>query len=448
MTRTLIIDDENDICFLISEILNDENFTCETANDSNKALDIFNTFNPELIILDVWLGKSELDGIQLLKKFKDLNPFIPIIIISGHGTVDMAVNAIKNGAYDFIEKPFNSDKIIVTSKRAIESAKLIKENNKLKSMMKPNTPLIGDSVFVNQLKKDLNKIAASNSRVFLSGPYGSGKKLISQLIHEKSIYSQSFCTIIDFKISSEEKMKVLFSELENELSENILIQSNNTTLILDNIDYLNINYQKKLLFFLESKNLFKKNNFDIKQKIISLSSKDMKEEIQKGNFIQTLYDRLSAINLEIPPIKSRRDDIIPILQYYLDYYNADENFKFSLSKNSNAKLELYSWPGNIPQIINYAEKTIILNQNLNNGSSFEIENLPTDMGDFDKKSNFENNYELSLKEARVNFEKDYLLSQIKRFNGNIVKISTFTGMERTALYRKLKSLNIDMDTKK
>jgi len=166
MSRTLIIDDENDICFLIAEILNDEKFICETANNSNQALNKFNNFNPELIILDVWLGKSELDGIQLLKKFKDLNPFVPIIIISGHGTVDMAVKAIKNGAYDFIEKPFNSDKIIVTSKRAIESAKLIKENNKLKSMIKPNTPLIGNSVFVNQLKKDLNKIALSNSLIF------------------------------------------------------------------------------------------------------------------------------------------------------------------------------------------------------------------------------------------------------------------------------------------
>ena len=175
MPRTLIIDDESDICFLIAEILNDENFICETANDSNIAINKFNDFNPELIILDVWLGKSELDGIQLLKIFKDLNPLVPIIIISGHGTVDMAVNAIKNGAYDFIEKPFNSDKIIVTSKRAIESAKLIKENNKLKSMMTPNTPLIGDSIFINKLKKDLNKIAMSNSRIFLSGPSGSGK---------------------------------------------------------------------------------------------------------------------------------------------------------------------------------------------------------------------------------------------------------------------------------
>jgi two-component system nitrogen regulation response regulator NtrX len=447
MPRTLIIDDESDICFLISEILNDEKFICETANNSNQALNKFNNFNPELIILDVWLGKSELDGIQLLKKFKDLNPLVPIIIISGHGTVDMAVNAIKNGAYDFIEKPFNSDKIIVTSKRAIESAKLIKENNKLKSMMAPNTPLIGDSVFINKLKKDLNKIAISNSRIFLSGPNGSGKKLISQIIHQNSNYALSFCSIIDLEITSEEKLKILFSELKNELNENILIQSNNTTLILDNIDALNINYQKKLLFFLENKNFFEKNKFFIKQKIISLTSKNILEEIKKGNFIQALYDRLSAINLSIPPISSRRDDIIPIYNYYLNYYNKNKIFKFSFSKISNARLELYKWPGNVSQIINYAEKTIILNQNLNNTNNFEIENLPLDMGEYEKKSNLENNYELSLKEARVNFEKDYLLSQIKRFNGNIVKISAFTGMERTALYRKFKSLNIDIENK-
>ena len=445
MSRILIIDDENDICFLISEILNDEKFICETANDSSQALDKFNNFNPELIILDVWLDKSELDGMQLLKRFKDLNPLVPIIIISGHGTVDMAVKAIKNGAYDFIEKPFNSDKIIVTSKRAIESAKLIKENSKLKSMIKPNTPFIGKSEFVSQLKKDLNKIAMSNSRIFLSGPRGSGRKLISQLVHQNSIYSQSFCSIIDFKTTSEEKLKILFSEFENELNENILIQSNNTTLILDNIDSLSINYQKKLLFFLENKHFFEKYKFNIKQKIISLTSKDIKEEIQKGNFIQILYDRLSPINLVIPAISSRRDDIIPICNYYLNYYNKNKNFKFSFSKISNAKLELYDWPGNIPQIINYAEKTIILNQNLNNENDFEIKNLPLDMGEYEKKTNFENNYELSLREARINFEKNYLLSQIKRFNGNIIKISAFTGMERTALYRKFKSLDIDTE---
>ena len=191
MSKILIIDDEKDICFLISEILVDEKYTAEYATNSSIALNKFTKFKPDLIILDIWLGNSDLDGIELLKKFKELNPLIPIIIISGHGTVDLAVNAIKSGAYDFVEKPFNSEKIIIVSKRAIESANLIKENNKLKLMTEPNTILIGNSVFINKLNKEINKIAHSNSRIFISGMIGTGKKLVSQLIHKQSIYSKS-----------------------------------------------------------------------------------------------------------------------------------------------------------------------------------------------------------------------------------------------------------------
>ena len=447
MSRVLIIDDENDICFLISEILSDENFVCETANNSTEALNKFNSFNPELIILDVWLGNSEFDGIELLKKLKDLNPLLPIIIISGHGNVDMAVDAIKNGAYDFIEKPFNSDKLVVTSQRAIESAKLILENDKLKSMVNPNIPLIGKSFFINKLKKEINKIAKSNSRILISGPFGSGKKLISQLIHQNSQFSNSLCSIMDIKNILESDIEMLFSNLDENLNKNILFKSNNNSLILQNIDFLTINYQKKLLFFLENNNFFKKNKIFLNQKIISITVKNLKDEIQKGNFIQPLYDRLSIINLEIPPMSLRREDIMPLFEYYLDYYNKNKKFNFTFSKNAQSKLELYDWPGNISQIINYAEKTIILNQNFNNDAHFEIENLPLDMGDYDEQFKDETNYDLSLKEARYNFEKDYLLSQIKRFNGNIKKISEFTGMERTALYRKFKSLNIDTEKK-
>ena len=445
MSKVLIIDDENDICFLISEILNDENFNCETANNSSQALEKFNSFNPDLLILDVWLGNSEYDGIELLKKIKFLNPLIPIIIISGHGTVDMAVNAIKNGAYDFIEKPFNSDKLVVTSKRAIESAKLIKENAKLKSIVNPDIPLVGISHFIIQLKKDLLKIAQSNSRVLISGPTGSGKKLLSQLIHQNSIYSSSFCYLIDIKNSSENELNILFSDEEKNISQNVITQSNNNTLILDNIDYLNLNYQKKLLFLLENPNFFKKNKIEIKQKIITLSSKDLEIEVANGNFLQSLYERINIIHIEVPAISSRREDILPICEYYLEYYNKNKRFKFNFSKSAQSKLELYDWPGNVSQIINYAEKTIILNQDLNKQNHFEIENLPLDMGIYESDNNTQSNYELSLKEARFNFEKDYLLSQIKRFNGNIKKISEFTGMERTALYRKFKSLDIDTE---
>ena len=447
MSRVLIVDDENDICYLISEILKDEFFICETANNSNEALSIFEKFNPELIILDVWLGNSDLDGIELLSKFKDLNPLIPIIIISGHGTVDMAVNAIKNGAYDFIEKPFNSDKLTVTSKRAVESASLLKENNKLKSIINPNIPILGNSVFITQLNKNIPKIAKSNSRIFISGPNGLGKKLIAQNIHQNSIFSKSLCTLIDIKNISENEFEIFFSNSDNDIINNLLVQSNNNSLILDNIDFLTVEYQKKLLFFLENNELFLKNKIYLKQKIISISSKDIIKEIQDGNFLKSLYERLSVINIQIPSIINRREDIIPICEYYLNYYNKNKNFTFSFSQNAKSKLELYDWPGNISQIINYVEKTIILNQNLNIKNDFIIENIPLDMGEYSHNYKYDNNYELSLKEARNNFEKDYLLSQIKRFNGNIIKISEFTGMERTALYRKFKSLNIESDKK-
>ena len=447
MSKILIIDDETDICFLISEILGDEKFITETANNSNHALSKYDQFNPDLIILDVWLGNSELDGIELLLKFKDLNPLIPIIIISGHGNVNMAVNAIKNGAYDFIEKPFNSDKLIITCKRAIESAILIKENNKLKSKMNLSIPLVGKSDFTIKLKKNINKISESNSRVFIAGPIGSGKKLIAQLIHQSSIFGKNLCFIIDFKDVAENEIENIFSDLSKDLNENLLVQSNNTTLILNNIDLLTIYFQKKLLFFLENNQFYSKNNIFIKQKIISITSKDIKKEIIQGNFLQSLFNRLAVIYLEIPSINLRREDIIPICEYYLNYYNKNKKFNFTFSNTAKAKLQLYDWPGNVSQIINYAEKTIILNHNLNDNSHFEIDNLPLEMGNYNIMDKTENRFELSLKEARNKFEKDYLISQINRFNGNIKKISDFTGMERTALYRKFKSLNINLDKK-
>ena len=447
MSKVLIIDDETDICFLISEILNDEKFICESASNSSEALLKFKKFNPDLVILDVWLGNSELDGIELLKKYKDLNPLIPIIIISGHGTVNMAVDAIKNGAYDFIEKPFNSDKLIVTANRAIQSAKIVKENNQLKSMMNPEIPLLGKSDFIVQIKKDIVKIANSNSRVFISGPVGSGKKLISQFIHNHSRFNQSLCFKINLNNITENELHKYFSSNDDDIDDNILTQSNNNTLILENIDCLNLKYQKKFLFLLENINFFKKNKVNLDQKIISLSNKNILEEIKNGNFLQSLHDRLNIINLSVPAINLRRDDILPICQYYLNYYNKNKKFNFYFSKNAEIKLEMYDWPGNISQIINYSEKTIILNQNLNTNSEYEIDNIPLDMGEYVTKLNENNNHALSLKDDRQNFEKEYLMSQIKRFNGNIKKISEFTGMERTALYRKFKSLDIEIDKK-
>ena len=437
-SKVLIIDDEKDICFLISEILKDEKFDTISSQNSTDALEKFKNYEPDLIILDVWLGPSELDGIELLIEFKKIDPSIPIIIISGHGTVDMAVNAIKNGAYDFLEKPFNSEKLIVLSNRAIENAKLIDENILLKKILSPTAPIVGESNFIRDLINNINKISNSTSRILITGPIGSGKKLVAQTIHKLSKRNNSLANVIDFSTLKLNKLENLF-EINNLSSKNnIFYKSNNGTLIFQDVDKMPIHLQKKIITYIEDLNNNKKLNFDIK--IISTTSVNLLAEVEKGNFLKDLFYRLNVIPIDIPPIKDRRNDIIPICNHYLKFFSKNNNFIFS--KVAESKLESYDWPGNVRQIKNYIEKTVILNHDFDNSEIFRINNLPNDMGEVKSDLSKSNNFTLSLKEAREKFEREYLLSQIKRFNGNIIKISEITGMERTALYRKLKSLKI------
>ena len=444
MYKALIIDDEKDICFLISEILKDEDFITVSALNSDEAIKKFNENKPDLIILDVWLSNSKLDGIELLQEFKNLDSKIPVIIISGHGTVDLAVKSIKNGAYDFLEKPFNSDKLIILSKRAIESSQLVNENKDLKNIVVPNVPLVGNSNYINKLSKKIHEQSLSNSRLVVSGEFGTGKKHLANLIHHKSIFKDKLPVSIDFKKLTNDALDKLFIEDTNNLNENIFIRSNNNTLILLNIDSLTINYQKKLLFFLENENFFKEQKITLNNKIISLTDKDLNNEIEKGNFIKRLYVRISTDNIITLPLSKRRDDILPILDYYLSYISGgSKNVKFS--KSALTKLQMYDWPGNISQLINYVEKSLILSQDNQDKLDLEVDDLALEMGDDTATISSKQSLDLSLKDARSEFEKEYLISQINRFNGNITKVSEFTGMERTALYRKLKSLNIKID---
>ncbi len=444
MHRVLIIDDEKDICFLISEILKDEKYITITALNSDEALKKFNDNKPDLIILDVWLSNSKLDGIELLQQFKKIDNRIPIIIISGHGTVDLAVKSIKNGAYDFLEKPFNSDKLLILTKRAIESSQLINENNDLKNIVIPNVPLIGKSSFTKRISKLIKEQSLSNSRLFVSGEFGTGKKLLANLIHQNSSFKDKLPVSIDFKKLSNEALDKLFSDNKDLLNENLFIRSNNNTLILLGIDSLPINYQKKFVFFLENKKFFENLKIDLNIKIISITEKNINIEIEKGNFLKRLFDRISTDNIQTIKLSERRDDILPILEYYLASISGDsKNFKFSQS--ALTKLQTYDWPGNISQLINYVEKSLILNQDKDSTNELEVDDLALQMGDETVTISSTQSLELSLKEARSEFEKEYLLSQIKRFNGNIAKVSEFTGMERTALYRKIKSLDIKID---
>jgi len=443
MFKVLIIDDEKDICFLISEILKDEKYLTYSALNSDEAINQFNKYNPDLVILDVWLSNSRLDGIEILKEFKKINSNVPVIIISGHGTVDLAVSSIKNGAYDFIEKPFNSDKLVILAKRAIESSKLLNENKNLKELVTPDIDLIGNSNFIKNTKKSIDIFSKSNSRLLIEGPFGVGKKLIANQIHKRSKYRNKIPIYIDFATLNESNLEVLFSSDIKNLNDNIFIRSNSNTLILSNTDLIPLQFQKQFLFFIENSDFFKSANINLDHKIITISEKKLEDEIANGNFLSRLYDRLKVDHLVCPSLSNRVPDIMPILNYYISKFNS-RSIDLSFSKSAISKLEMFNWPGNVSQLVNYLEKTVILNQTATNDLVLDVDNLALEMGDYSKDQTSTNNHDLSLKEARMEFEKEYLLSQIRRFSGNIIKVSEFTGMERTALYRKLKSLNISV----
>ena len=443
MHKVLIIDDEKDICFLISEILKDENYNTSIALNSDEAISKFKEIKPDLVILDVWLSNSKLDGIEILKEFKSIDSNIPIIIISGHGTVDLAVKSIKNGAYDFLEKPFNSDKLIILTKRAIESSSLLSENKNLKDTLIKSIPLIGKSEFIKKINKHLNEQISSNSRLLIEGPFGTGKKHFTNLIHQNSPYKDKLPISIDFKKLTNEALDNMFVENKNAINENIFYRSNNNSLILLNIETLPNIYQKKLLDFLENKKFFENLDIKLDQKIITITEKNLQIEIEKGNFIKRLYDRISTDFIKFKSLSDRRDDVLPILDFYLNEKSGG-NLNFKFSSKALTKLQMYDWPGNISQLINYVEKSLILNQD-QNIKELEVDDLALQMGDETASNSSNNSLDLSLKEARSEFEKNYLISQIKRFNGNITKVSEFTGMERTALYRKFKSLDIKVE---
>ena len=444
MYKVLIIDDEKDICFLISEILKDEKYITYTAQNSDEAITNFNKNKPDLVILDVWLSNSKLDGIEILKEFKNINHNIPIIIISGHGTVDLAVSAIKNGAYDFLEKPFNSDKLIILSNRAIENSRLKNENQDLKELIAPNVSLIGESNFINNSKKNILNYSKSNSRLLIEGQFGVGKSLIANQIHQNSKYKEKIPLKIDFASLNENNFEDLFSEDIKNLSDNLFIRSNQNTLILSNVDQIPLKFQKQFLFFIENPEFFKSYNIELDHKIITISEKKLDEEVKNGNVLIRLYERLKVDHMICPSLSNRIPDIQPILNYYIAKFNT-RNVNLSFSKSAISKLEMFNWPGNIAQLVNYVEKTVILNQSATKDLILDVDSLALDMGDYKNEEISSKNYDLSLKEARIEFEKEYLLSQIKRFSGNITKVSEFTGMERTALYRKLKSLNISVN---
>ena len=449
----LIVEDEDDIRAMIGGILEDDGYEVRLTATSAEAINSLKSRKPSLMILDVWLKGSAMDGIELLDSIKKSHPNMPVIIISGHGTVETAVSAIRKGAYDYIVKPFKADKLLVTCKRALENARLKSENEELKGKRSHDVALIGTSSHVMQLKQKITKIALTNSRVLISGQSGSGKELIARLLHENSLRSKGpFKAVNAASIIPERVEEELFGvedESGNLNKIGLLERAHNGTLYLDEVADMPIETQGKLLRLLVEqrfRRLGGKDDVQVDVRVITSSSRDLLKEVSLGRFREDLYHRLNVMPLEAPPLKERREDIPALVEHFIAQLSSSTGLPSrKIGEDAMAALQAHNWPGNVRQLRNNVERLLILATG-DPSQAITLKTLPPEVSVVRAtKGNNENEklISLSLRDAREHFERDYLRAQIQRFGGNISRTANFVGMERSALHRKLKSLGLN-----
>ena len=446
----LVIDDNPDIRLLVSNILKEQKFLVRTAANYDQAVFEINKKLPDLAIIDIKLDKPDLDGIDLLKLITNKNKSLPVIMISGHATVKIAIEAIKIGAYEFIEKPFSREKILNYVKRALESAELKKEKDLIENKLFHSFDLIGDSPAITKVKKIIDKLAASDSRVLISGPTGTGKELVARKIHKNSTRVKEPFVIINAALLKEKTYeKELFGEEfeDGNISFGSLERANRGTLLIDEVSEIPFETQANVLRVLIDQKFKRVNgskDINVNIRLISSTSKDLSILVKEDKFREDLYHRLNVMPIELTPLNSRTEDIPLLIKYFkekLSEINGVQQAKIDM-KNDN--LYTYSWPGNVRELRNLVERITILSAN---ESESKINKMINDILDpssiIDKsKDLFEKSFTSPLKEAREHFEKEYLLTQLKKNHGNISKTADFIGMERSALHRKLKSLGI------
>ena len=449
MSDILIVDDERDIRELIADILRDEGFTTRLAGNSDECMDEINSEPPALMILDIWLKDSRMDGIDILKTVKRDNPDIPIIIISGHGNIEIAVAAIKQGAYDFIEKPFNIDQLTVVVRRAMETSRLRRENASLRRRETSPQEMIGQSPAFRTLKSNLDKVTKSNARVMLTGEPGTGKELAARYIHANSNRASApFVTVASASIEPERMEEVLFGREtpERGVEKGLLEQAHGGFVYFDEVADMPLGTQSKILRVLTEQQFTRVGGADkvrVDLRVISSTTRALPNEIAAGRFRQELYDRLNVVPIAVPSLDDRREDIPLIARHFIDHLNRAQGLPArALSEETDAVMQTMDWPGNIRQLRNAIEGALILGDA---GRPIEPHDLPghapTDADD-NRITLTGGLATLPLREARELFEREYLLTQINRFGGNISRTAAFVGMERSALHRKLKSLGV------
>ena len=454
MEDILIVDDERDIRELISDILRDEGYGTRLAAGAQECMAHVRDELPALIILDIWLKDSDMDGIDILKAVKRNHPEVPIVIISGHGNVEIAVAAIKQGAYDFIEKPFNIDQLMVVIGRAMETARLRRENTELRRRDVSSAEMFGSSTAFKALKAKLDKVTRTNSRVMLSGPAGAGKEVAARYIHANSDRADApFISVTAAAMEPDQVEEALFGResADRGVEPGLLEEANGGVLYFDEIADMPLATQSKILRVLVEQQFLRvggSEKISVDIRVISSTTRDLMNEIAQGNFREELYHRVNVVPISVPSLEDRREDIPVLAEAFIEDFHKVQRLPLrKLGGEAQTLLQTMQWPGNVRQLKNMVERLLILGSE---DGEIDVSELPEN----EDKAAEQNRVVLSgslatlpLREARELFEREYLMTQINRFGGNISRTATFVGMERSALHRKLKSLNVVTSSK-
>ena len=451
-TDILVVDDETDIRELVAGILEDEGHGTRTAGDSDSALAAVQERRPTMIFLDIWLQGSKLDGLELLDEIMQIHPDIPIVMISGHGNVETAVSAIKRGAYDYIEKPFKADKLILTAARALETSNLKKQVKELKDKTPDMPELIGSSTAMQQLKQTIERVAPSNSRIMISGASGSGKELVARTIHGNSNRSDGPFVLLNAATITADRMEVELFGTEANGNEarkvGALEEAHGGTLYIDEIADMPWDTQSRILRVLVEQQFTRvggNTKVKVDVRVLSSTAQDLENLIKIGNFREDLFHRLAVVPVHVPPLSQRREDVPELVSAFMRQITRQSGISnCRIGEDAMVVLQAHDWPGNIRQLRNNIERLMILSR-VEEGTVITAEMLPKEIGEMLPNtggSEGEHLMSLPLKEAREAFERDYLAAQVGRFSGNISRTAEFVGMERSALHRKLKSLGL------